>query len=105
MDFLAHLAKADRAVQGVLGGAVTYTPGTGAAVEVRGVFDAAYVRVDAGQPGVSSCGPAVFLRLADLPSDPRTDEDATVTAEGVVYCAREVQPDGLGGVILHLHRA
>lgn len=103
MAFPALLALADRATLQHLGGVVRYTPGTGAAVDVRGVFDAAYVKVDAGHAGVSSSGPAVFLRLEDLPSDPEDDAPG-ITVDGVGYVVREVQKDGLGGVLLHLHR-
>lgn len=75
-------------------------------MNVRGVFDSSYTRVDLGQPGVSSQGPAVFLRLEDLPSDPSTDTEATVAVAGVIYSIHEVKPDGVGGgVVLMLHVA
>lgn len=104
MAFADLLTVADRAVRGILGGAVVYAPGTGAAVTVQGVFDAAYVRVDLGQSGVSSVGPAVFLRLEDLPSSPDADSACRVTVAGVTYLAHTVEPDGLGGVRLLLTR-
>lgn len=104
MAFTDLLTVADRAVREVLGSSVVYTPGVGAAVTVRAVFDAAFVRVDLGQPGVASVSPAVFLRLADLPSNPETDTACRVTAEGVTYLAHTVEPDGLGGVRLLLSR-
>lgn len=94
----------DITVRDILGGDITYTPGAGSAVSVRGIFDAAYVRVDIGQAGVSSAGPAVFLRVEDLPTDPETDS-ATVTVGAVEYEIRECQKDGQGGVLLLLHRA
>ena len=103
MGWASHLATADRAVLGVLGGPVLYGPGVGEAVEVRGIFDASYVKVDAGTAGGSSVGPAVVLRLADLPSDPE-DDDPTITAAGTAYRVREVQRDGQGGVLLLLHQ-
>ncbi len=103
MGFSDLMAAADRAAREVLGETVTYAPSSGDPVEVRGIFDAAYVRVDAGQAGVSSSGPAVFLCLSDLPSDP-TDDEAVVTVGAVGYRIREAQPDGLGGVLLLLHR-
>lgn len=104
MAFADLLARGDRVARGHLGGAVTYSPGVGDPVVVDGIFDAAYVRVDLGEPGVSSSGPAVFLTLADLPSDPTTDTAATVTIAGVTYAIHTVAPDSLGGVLLHLHR-
>jgi hypothetical protein len=103
MAFSDLLLTADRAALAVLGDPVTYTPGVGSAANVRGVFDAAYQRVDVGHAGVASVGPAVFLRVSDLPSDPSDDADATVTVRGTTYTVHEAQPDGLGGVRLLLH--
>lgn len=82
---------------------VTYTSGAGAVATPRGVYDALYVKADAGEVGVSSGGPAVFLQLADLPTSPETDLEARVTVDGQEYTIREVQPDGQGGVVLLLH--
>ena len=104
MVFTDLLVTADVAVRDTLGGTVTYTPTVGVATDVVGIFDAVYVRVDLGNPGVSSQGPSVWLILDDLPSDPYTDTTATVTVDGVTYSAHEVQPDGLGGVRLLLHK-
>jgi hypothetical protein len=103
MDFAAHLAAADNAALGILGGGVRYQPDGGAAVDVRGIFDAAYVLVAAGEAGVSSSGPAVFLLLKDLPADPE-DDDPTITIDGVAYRAHTKQKDGQGGIRLLLHR-
>ncbi len=105
MGFAELLTVADVAVRGQLGGDVTYNPTSGDPVTVDGIFDAAYVLVDAGQPGISSSGPAVFLTVADLPSDPDTDTTATVTVASVEYTIREARPDGMGGIVLLLHRA
>lgn len=102
MGFADLLAVADRAVLKHLGGSVTYQPEGGVAVPVEGVFDAAYVKVDVGQAGVSSAGPAVFALLADLPTDPEEDEPV-ITVDGVGYTVREVKKDGQGGVHLLLH--
>ena len=104
MSFLDLMANVDSVVRQTLGGSVTYTPGVGAAVTVNGVFDAVYVRVDVGNPGVSSSGPAVFLSVEELPTDPSDDTTATVTVDGIVYTAHEVMPDGIGGVRLLLHK-
>lgn len=103
MNFVAYIERVDAKVTGgPTGGPVTYTPGVGEAVMVRGVFDALYMKVDAGNTGVSSSGPAVFLALSDLPSDPCDDLDARVTVAGTEYKVREAQPDGVGGVHLLL---
>lgn len=100
----ALLAQVDSSVlASPLAQEVTYTSGAGAGVTVRGVFDAIYVKAGAGEVGVSSAGPAVFLRLSDLSSNPETDLTARVTVDAVEYMWREVQPDGQGGVLLLLH--
>jgi hypothetical protein len=104
VSFSSLLAMADRAALTAHGDPVTYSPGAGSPVSVCGIFDAAYQRVEAGEPGISSSGPGLFLRLADLPSDPGVDSAATVTVATVVYRAWEVKPDGLGGVLLLLHK-
>lgn len=105
MDFAARLAAADSAALQHLGGAVRYTPSTGPAVDVSGVFDAGFVpTVNQQQPGVVGYGPAVFLRLADLPTDPEDDEPL-ITIAGVDYRVREPQKDGMGGVVLLLYKA
>lgn len=105
MDFAALLARTDEVALDTLGEDVIYTPGAGAAAPVRGIFDAAYVKANAGHAGVSSAGPAVFLRLSELSSDPSDDGAARVTRAGVDYKVRESEPDGQGGVLLLLQRA
>lgn len=107
MGFLELLASADAKVRGVLGGTVTYSPGSGDPVDVDGIFDAAHVSVEVNSnpAAVNSVGPAVFLTLTDLPTDPETDTTATVTVDGTDYEIREVHPDGLGGVYLLLTEA
>jgi len=104
MSFADLVEAADRAAQGHLGGVeVTYAPAVGAAVLVTGIFDAQYqlTKGDA-EAGVGTLGPAVFLRLADLPADPELD-DPTLTIGGVDYrMIGAPQPDGMGGVLLVL---
>lgn len=104
MSFATLLERTDEAVRGTLGEDVIYTPGVGPAVPVRGIYDAAYVKVGAGHADVSSSGPAVFLRLSELPSDPSDDAAARVMRAGVDYKVRESEPDGQGGVLLLLQR-
>lgn len=88
-------------------GSITYTPGVGVAVVVDGIFTAPHTQVDGGEQGggVSTVAPTVFLTLDDLPSDPKTDSAAArVTVGGVTYRWHDVQPDGMGGALLLLHR-
>jgi hypothetical protein len=97
MGFADLMAAADIPVRQVLGGVsnVTYTPGVGVAVVVDGVFEAAHQHLDLGEPGVTTQGPAVFLTLTDLPSDPEADTAATVTVAGVTYTPHTARPDDL----------
>lgn len=106
MSFFEALAQADVAVRGRLGESLLYTPGVGAPVTVAGVFDDAYVVADggAGVSGVSTSSPAAFFTLADLSSDPSVDLAATVTRGTTVYSCHEAKPDGLGGVVMLLHK-
>lgn len=103
MGFQALVSQMDLAAVTLIGEPLTYTPGVGSPVTVQGIFDAVYQLIPAGNAGVMSAGPAVYLRLMDLPSDPETDTAATVTIESVRYQFREVRKDGKGGVLLALH--
>lgn len=103
MSFFEHIAEIDRTVQEHLGGVpVIYRPAVGEPVEVTGMFDAQYVLVKgSAAAGVESRGPAVFLRLADLPSDPDQD-DPILTIQGTDYRVSERRPDDVGGIVLVL---
>lgn len=105
MDFAGLLERADVAVRACLGSTVVYAPATGAPVSVAGVFDRSYLWLGAGEPGVSTSTPAVFLRLSELPEDPSIAPPASITVGGVAYVPRAIEPDGLGGVMIVLHKA
>lgn len=83
---------------------ITYQPAVGPAVHVSGIFDEIYALAK-GDPdaGVESLGPAVFLRLEDLPVDPEVD-DPTLIIAGVGYRVVERRPAGLGAIMLGLRR-
>jgi hypothetical protein len=108
MDYADALASADVLVRQKLGGDITYTPGVGDAVTVSGIFTAPHTNVDLGEQGggINTVSPTVFLTLSELPSDPSTDTDARVTVGGVDYRwdTNSAEPDGMGGVLLRLHR-
>ena len=105
MAFADLIAGVDRAAQKLLGGeTVIYHPAIGEPVNVTGIFDAQFVLDKGdGNAGVETLGPAVFLRLEDLPADPEQDEP-TLTIGGVDYRVIEHRPDGLGGIVLALRR-
>lgn len=106
MTFADLVSRVDDAARDHLGGVpVTYAPGVGDTVEVTGISDANYVLADPdGEVGVEIVGPAVFLRLSELPSDP-DDDDPTITITGSEYSVRARRRDSLGGVVLMLHRS
>lgn len=105
MTFAELVAQADRAVQTSLGGElVAYAPATGSPIQVTGVFDEQYVLAKgSADAGVETLGPAVFLRLEDLPIDPETDEP-TLWIRGLDYRVTERRSDGIGGIVLALRR-
>lgn len=104
MRFADLLASVDATTQRALGEAVVYTPGVGDPVTVDGIFDALYTPVALGTPAVVSSGPAVWLTLSTLPTDPLADTAATVTIRGETYRCHEPQHDGQGGVLMQLHK-
>lgn len=104
MTFPSLLAAADRAALGLVGGVVRYVPSMAEPVDVRGVFDNADANATVQGQEVVSSGPRVFLRLSDLPSDPREGVAGypRVVVEGTTYSTRDVRKDGQGGVLLLL---
>lgn len=101
--FEGLIAAADRLVIDKLGGSpVIYQPADGDAVEVSGVFDQLYVLAQGNaHAGVETLGPAVFLRLDDLPVNP-DDDDPTLTIGALTYRVIERKRDGIGGIVLAL---
>ena len=97
------VARIDRAILANLGSVpVTYQPAVGDPVEVTGMFDAQYVLADSSaEASVETLGPAVFLLLEDLPTDP-VDDEPTLTIRGRNYRVRSRSPDGFGGILLGL---
>jgi len=103
MAFPSLVAGMDFVLLATFGVDTSYALPGAAPVMVRGIFDASYVRVDVGEAGVQSAGPAVFYRVADLPQDPAEDYPL-ITIASVEYQVTEVQKDGQSGVRLMLHR-
>lgn len=106
MAFSDLVASVDSAARAHLGGvAVNYAPGSGDPVDVVGIFDANFVLAEAdAELGVELVGPAVFLRVDELPTDPDSDDPA-ITVAGQTYSVRARRRDSLGGIVLMLHRA
>lgn len=108
MSFDDVIARVDRAAIRVFGEStpVLYLPDEdyAEATPVTGIFDEQYVLAKGtAEAGVEALGPAVFLRLEDLPTDPE-DDDPTLTIRDVDYRVIERRPDGMGGIVLALRR-
>lgn len=101
--FGALVAQVDRTTLEILGDAVTYQPGgVGPLYPVTGIFDAQFVLAEGdANAGAESLGPAVFLLLADLPTDPKVD-DPLLTIDGITYHVTERRVAGMGGIVLAL---
>lgn len=97
MAFSDLLAAADRAALTHLGGVdVVYQPNVGDPVTVDGIFDELVL-----DPATGQLGPAVFLRVGDLPGELDGD-DPTLTIAGNSYTVRGRILDSQGGVHVSL---
>ncbi|HEX7127295.1 MAG TPA: hypothetical protein VF406_16175 [Thermodesulfobacteriota bacterium] len=106
MTHAAAQRVGDRAFLAVMGEPVVYWASYGEPTTVTAYFESPYNRVEVGEAGVQSAAPAVWVRLADLPTDPEADQrGARIERAGLVYRIAEVEKDGVGGVRLRLHRA
>ncbi len=102
------VALMDGTVQAVLGdGAVTYRPGVQGVdrVQVAGPFDASYKLVSSGgdEAGVETVTPAVFIQIADLPTDPMID-NPTLVIGGLTYKVTGRHPADFGSIVLTLRQ-
>jgi hypothetical protein len=112
MSFRDLVARARRAAIAAFGEGeetpIVFTPPAGPAVSVDGIFSEVYVLAQGNSEGsVETIGPAVFLELADLPTDPEDDEDDAIrlTIRGEIYRVTERRPDGMGGIVLAVRLA
>ena len=100
----------------VFGEAVTYTPVVSAPAAtpftVRGIFDAEHQAVAPDYRGdgdqfaamaVTSQGPVLAVRLADMPQAPLAGDSVAIA--GTTYQVWDVVPDGQGKVDLMLRHA
>lgn len=91
-----HRAQGSPSVLYGPGGA---TPGTA----IKAVFDADFQAVDLETGVLASVGPAVGVRLTDLPTEtPRVND--SVQVDGVDYLVREIQRETHGGALLLLRK-
>ena len=113
MSFGDSIALVDRAVQDNLGSvAVIYAPLVGSPVTetpsgepLVGIFDEKYVVARSSVNGVETLGPAITMRIEDLPAVPKKDKPK-LTILGKIYTVRTRETDGTigGSVTLVLRR-
>lgn len=103
--FAAAVMEIDKRTRDRLGGiAIIYRPAASEEFPVVGIFDENYILVTGDPPaGVETIGPAIFLRLDELPVDPENDEPILVIG-GAEYDVIECKPDGIGGIVLRLRK-
>jgi hypothetical protein len=80
----------------ILGRDITYTPITGDPVEIKGLFDNAYVEID----GMMSLKAILRIDLADLALLPAKGDEVTIASTD--YAVTESREDGHGGTTLIL---
>ena len=107
VNFQTHIDNMDPQVLSHLdsGEVVVYRPGVGSDVTISTIQDNGFEFIPAGEPGTIGTSPAIFCLLADLNSDPVTDEAARVLVDGVEFSIPQPQADGKGGVLMMLHRS
>lgn len=98
MSFADVIDTADRnAVLPLLGGVpVTYQVTGEGDVTPTGMFDENFVPLEPGESFMEQNTPSVWLKLADLPGDPKED-DPTFVIGGKTYRTRHREIDGPQG--------
>jgi hypothetical protein len=105
MNWLAATDSLLDVAKWTFGETVSYTPKGHAPVSIPGIFSDAFVSVDPGSGvAVTSTGPAVGIKLADLPQALTNKGDKCVI-RGTSYTVFDVQKDGQGGATLILKKA
>jgi len=82
---------------------VKYIPKTGAPYDVTAVFDRAYVSIDpsTGVP-ISSNKPVIGVQLSAMQTQPRPGDRVNIGGE--LFNVSDLQPDGVAGALLVLHK-
>lgn len=92
-------------LMGVFGESVTYTPRGGAALQITGVFDDAYLKevmFEDATSGVTTVSAVLGVQLAQFAAPPAQNDSLTVASNGATYLVREVRTDSRGGAKLML---
>jgi len=89
---------------GTFGTPFTITPDGGQPETLRGVFDDEHEEVDldvTGDSVLSTHSPRIGIRLSDFSQEPKQNDE--IQRLGLCYRIVDIQQDGQGGAVLHLH--
>jgi hypothetical protein len=95
-------------LMGVFGEPVIYTPFGGAAFQITGVFDDAYLAVvvlDDGTAGLTELSAVIGVQLSQFAVPPAQNGRLVVKRTGAKFIVREVRNDSHGWAKLLLTRA
>lgn len=104
IDWNAHVIGP---LMGVFGEPAIYTPLGGAAFQLTGVFDDAYLKemmFEDGSTGTNTVSAVLGVQLSQFPTPPAQNGSLTVISNGATYLVREVRPDSHGGAKLMLSK-
>jgi hypothetical protein len=94
-------------LMGIFGESATYTPLGGAAFQITGVFDDAYLKEvmfeDASQ-GVTEVSAVLGVQLSQFPVQPSQNDKLFVPDVNTTFVVREVRNDSHGGAKLMLSK-
>jgi hypothetical protein len=94
-------------LMGVFGESVTYTPRGGAAFQITGVFDDAYLKevmFEDATSGVTTVSAVLGVQLSQFSATPAQNDSLTIASTGATYLVREVRTDSRGGAKLMLSK-
>lgn len=92
----------------VFGESVTYTPLGGAAFQITGVFDDAYLKevmFEDASSGVTTVSAVLGVQLSQFANMPAQNDSLLIASTGATYIVREVRTDSRGGAKLMLSKA
>jgi hypothetical protein len=97
-------ALANKPILATFGEAVLYRPSQALPFTLQGVLDrhASRVAFDQGGTPTSVMTPQIYVRLADFPAGVAPTTKDEVEARGDIFQVVDLQPDGLGAVLLIL---
>lgn len=105
-DWSAMRERAHKIAQDTFGVAVTYEPQGGPSFPTHGVFLDEHTEHDeTGRAGLSTVAPTLDVQLSEMDAVPQIDDELVIDKTSQRYKVIDDQPDGQGGVRLHLQEA